>query len=164
MITLLTFSSLGQSTDINKLLDKPETRNELFQTILNNNELITDFIKVMKENDHAMMMLENKNQTRTKEGKMEMNDRHQMMDHEKMMSMMKDNPEMMQAMMGNMMDMCEKDTAMQSKMAGIMAQHPEMMKMCRQKMQDEGMMGKDGNMQMMNSESSSKGEGHSHHH
>jgi hypothetical protein len=156
MISLLTFNSLGQTTDINMLLEKPVTRNEIFNTILNNHELMTGFMKVMKENDHAMMMMTENDEMMGKDGKMEMKEEHQMMDHNKMMGMIKDNPEMMQAMMSNMMEMCEKDTAMQSKMVSMMAQHPEMMRMCMQKMQNEGKMGNDSNMKMMHSENNKK--------
>ena len=70
-------------------------------------------------------------------------------DEEQMMGMIKDNPEMMQKMMGNMMQMCEKDTAMHSKIANMMTEHPEIMKMCLQKMKDKGMMGPNGKMMNM---------------
>lgn len=161
MITLLTFNSLGQSNDIDKLLEKPETRNEIFYTILNNHELMTEFMKAMKETDQATTMMENENHQisgmNAKNVSLELESNQQM-------SMMKDDPDKMQAMMSDMMEMCEKDTAMQNKMAGMMAQHPEMMKKCMQKMQENGKMEKDGNMKMMDSESTKEDNEHSHEH
>jgi hypothetical protein len=66
-----------------------------------------------------------------------------------MMSMMKQNPDLMQKMMGNMMDMCEKDSTQCKHMAEVMSEHPQMMQMCMQKMKEKGMMGADGKMKMM---------------
>jgi len=87
-----------------------------------------------------------------KGGMMEMDSEHQMM------NMMKDNPEMMQKMMGNMIQMCEKDTAMRSKMGNMMTEHPEMLKMCMQKMKEKGMMQSDE--KMMNPEEKSNHNNH----
>jgi hypothetical protein len=65
---------------------------------------------------------------------MKMSQKHQMMNHEKMMGMMKENPEMMQKMMGNMMEMCEMASTMSSKMTDMMAQHPKLIKATIQKL------------------------------
>jgi hypothetical protein len=159
MITLLTFNSLGQSNDIDRLLEKPETRNEIFYSILDNHELMTEFMKTMKETDQATTMMENENHQISgmdaKNVTLELESNQQM-------SMMKDDPKKMQTMISDMMEMCEKDPAMQSKMVDMMAQHPEMMNKCMQKMQENGMLEKDGNMKMMDSESAKEGEEHSH--
>ena len=59
MLSLLTYNSFSQNADVKGLLDKPETRTEIFKTIMNDHELMMDFIKAMKGNDHAMMMMQN---------------------------------------------------------------------------------------------------------
>ena len=150
MLTVLVFNVNGQNTDVKGLLDNQETRTEIFNAIASDHQLMMDFMKVAWENEHGAMMMRNaeNHQMKKMESKqgdtMEMNSEHQMMD------MMKDNPEMMQKMMGNMMQMCEKDTAMRSQMVNMMTEHPEMMKMCMQKMMEKGMMNPDG--KMMNTE------------
>lgn len=167
-----TLNSLAQNTDVTGLLDKPETKTEIFNTILNDHQLMLEFMTALKENDHAMMMMkenhsmmdpEEHGSSAMGEGHhmMEMKDENQMMDHDAMMGMMKDNPEMMQNMMGNMMDMSEQDSTMRCKMSDMMIQHPQMMQMCMQKMKEQGMMGTDGKM-MMNSKVQSEKEEHNH--
>jgi len=151
MITLLTFNGLGQSKEIKTLLDKPETRKEVFNTIMNDHELMMDFMNQMKGNQHAKMMMNENSQMKPQDVKMDMKGDHQMMGHENMMNMMKNNPEMMQKMMSNMMEMCEKDSTMRDRMTDMMAQHPEMMQKCMQMMNEKGMSAKEGRMHMMES-------------
>ncbi len=121
-----------------------------------------EFMNEMKNNDHAMLMMKQNHSmmNQKEEGSsamgvghhmMELNNENQLMDHGAMMGMMKDNPEMMQKMMGNMMDMSEQDSTMRSKMSDMMIQHPQMMQVCMQKMKEQGMMGTDGKIKMMNS-------------
>ncbi|RCW39089.1 hypothetical protein [Marinilabilia salmonicolor] len=153
MITVLVFNTNAQNTDVKELLDNKETRTELFNAIASDHQMMMDFIKVAKKNEHgAMMMRDAENPEMKKMGSMQGGN-----DEQKMMGMMKNNPEMMQKMMGNMMEMCKKDSAMRNKMANMMSENPEMMKMCMQKMKEKGMMNSDGKMmdsdrQMMNSD------------
>lgn len=158
MMTFLAINSFGQNADVKELLEKQETRTEIFNIILNDHELMMDFMKAMKGNKHAMIMMKENHQIMGNEGKMEMKSGHQMM------GMMKDNPEMMQKMMGNMMDMSEQDSTIRQKMADMMTEHPQMMQMCMQKMKEKGMMGPDGKMKMMNSEGQSEKKEHNHNH
>jgi len=58
MMTFWTMNIFGQSDDVNKLLENQETRTEIFNSILNNHELMTDFIHAMNNNSHAMMMMQ----------------------------------------------------------------------------------------------------------
>ena len=44
---------------------------------------------------------------------------------------------MMSHMMGNMMDMCEKDSTQCERMAKVMSEHPHMMMMGMQKMKEK---------------------------
>ncbi len=167
-VLLLTVNGYSQSTSVNAILDKPETRNEVFNTILGDHQLMTEFMTAMKGNDHAMMMMQNsdsqmKEMKGMKEnGGMESSSTEHKMHPGEMSGMMKDNPEMMMNMMGNMMDMCEKDSVMGNKMANMMSDHPEMMKMCMEKMNEKGMMGKDGKMKLMKPASSKVEKKHEH--
>ena len=151
-VFFLSINGYSQNTDVKALLDKQETRTQIFNTILGNHQLMMEFMKEMKGNEHAMMMMKENKQMMNNDDKMGMNHEHQtkengkmmnhdkmmnqgkMMDHDKMMIMMKENPEMMKKMMSNMMEMCEKDGVMRSKMVDMMVQHPELMKTTIQKL------------------------------
>lgn len=147
VIFTLSFNGYSQTTKANQLLENKEVRNETFNAIMNNHELMTDFIQAMKGNEHAMMMMKGNDQMMNNDGKAGMDQEHSMMDHEKMMGMMKENPEMMQKMMGNMMDMCEKDSIMCNTMVDNITQHPEIMKTMMKKMDGKSQMKMD-NMPM----------------
>lgn len=172
MMTIWAFNSPGQSKKVTNLLKNKETRTEVFGNILNNHKFMMEFMEALKGNEYAQMMMEDNSQMMQKDREMEMTpaqiDRqheHQMMGHgDMMMGMMKENPEMMQKMMGDMMDMCDQDSAMCSKMADTMTDHPQMMEMCMKKMKEKGMMGKDGMMKIMNSGNTTTGKEHSHQH
>ena len=170
MMTFLTLNSLGQDKKIAGLPENPEDRAEIFKAIVNDHGLMIEFMQAMKGNEHAMMM-KGHNPMMEKDGKMEMSHEqldsqheHQMMGHGDMMGMMKENPEMMQETMANMMDMCKKDSSMCSNMADMMTEHPEMMKMCMKKMKEKGMMGPDGKMKMKDTGGKSTGNEHNHQH
>ena len=120
---LVTFNGISQKVEVKGLLEKPETRSEIFNTILNDHQLMMEFMQEMKGNEHASMMMQN--------------------EKPQMGEMMGSNPDMMKKMMGNMMDMCEKDSVMRSTMVDMMTQHPEMMKCMKQKMEDKGKKKKD---------------------
>ncbi len=138
MMAFLVFNSFGQNANVKELLEKPESRNEIFNTILNDHKLLMEFRKAMNENEHAMMMMQGNSQMMSQKVKVEMNKEHHMMDHSKMMA--------------NMMTICKLDTAMCSKMANMMTEHPDMMQKCMQK------------MEMKNSESKSEKKDHNHQH
>ncbi len=168
-------NGLAQEKDIAALLNNSETRSEIFNKILNDHQLMMDFMDAMQKSDHAMMMMKENpmmtgNQTM---GDMQMNSEHQMMGtmHDnsemmhQMMSMMKENPDMMQKMMGNMMDLCEKDSTQCENMAKVMSEHPYLMMMGMQKAKDGQMESNSGaRMNMMKPEGSGIMQEHSEHH
>lgn len=171
MMTFLTLNSFGQDKKIAGLLENQANRTEIFNAILSDHNLMMEFMQAMKGNEHAMMMMKGNNPMMEKDGKMEMTPEqlvsqheHQMMGHGDMMGMMKENPEMMRNMMGNMMDMCKQDSAMCSKMADMMTDSPEIMEMCMKKMKEKGMMGPDGKMKMKDTGGKSTGKEHNHQH
>lgn len=151
MLTVLVFNVNSQNTNVKGLLDNQETRTAIFNAITSDHQLMMDFMKVAMENEHGAMMMRNDENHRMKK-----------MESKKggMMSMMKENPEMMQEMMGNTMKMCEKDSVIRNHMANMMTEHPEMMKMCMQKMKEKGIMHPDG--KMMNKEDNSNHDNHNH--
>jgi hypothetical protein len=53
-----------------------------------------------------------------------------------MLTMMKENPELLDQMMGNMMDLCEKDSTQCGNLAEVMSEHPHLMMMGMQKVKD----------------------------
>lgn len=134
IVLFLAVNSFGQNENYKELLANSESRNEIFNTILNDHKLMMDFKKAMSENEHAMMMMQGNSQMVSKEGKVEMTKEHQLMDNSKMM------------------DICKQDTALCNKVVKMMAEHPDMMQKCMQK------------MEMMNSESKSEKTEHNHQH
>lgn len=167
-VLLLTVSGYSQNTDIKALLSKPETKTEVFNIIMGDHQLMTEFMTAMRGNEHAMMIMQNSDSQMkemkgmNEDGEMESSSTEHKMHQGEMAGMMKDNPEMMMNMMGNMMDMCEKDSLMCTNMANMMTDHPEMMQMCMEKMNEKGMVGKDGKMKMMKPASSKNEHKHEH--
>lgn len=161
VVSLLSLNGYSQTTKANDLLKNKETRNETFNAILNNHELMMEFMDAMKGNEHAMMMMKGNNQMMNDNGKSDMHQEHQNMNHDQMMSKMNENPEMMQKMMGNMMEMCEKDSAMRCKMADMMTQHPKMMNTMMQKMKGKDIKKMD-DMPMMQKQKDENNQLHQH--
>lgn len=72
-----------------------------------------------------------------------------MTNHENMLKMMKDNPDMMKGMMTEMMEASKTDTTMMSEMCKSMMDNPKMIDMMKdKKMQSHKMTGMDKNMDM----------------
>jgi len=125
IIGLITFSSCAQETNVKALLQNKETRTEIIDAIASNHDFMTEFMKNMQGNSHAMQMM----QGNKKMMNMMMGDG---------MSMMKDS------MMGNnmMMNMM-KDKGMMMNMMKMMHEKGMMSKDCMQSgmkmMSDKGM-------------------------
>ena len=100
-------SSCDQQTDVNSLLEITETKDQLFGAILEDHEMMTEFMNRMKSNDHAMMMMKGNDEMMG-----------MMMGDGTMMKMMKDKPAMMNNMMSDMM----KDGKMMEQMMKMMNQ------------------------------------------
>ncbi|GET25827.1 hypothetical protein [Prolixibacter sp. NT017] len=156
MITFLSAKGFSQQTDANKLLENQETRQAIFKAIAGNPDMMSDFMKVAKQNKKAMMMMNN--ETMGKDRQMGMGDKQEgmhgnkdmmgkgkmmekgtmmsgenMSDRMEMMNEIMDNPGMRQQMLEKMMNKTDKDTAMRNQFMHIMSQHPEMMKMMQEK-------------------------------
>jgi len=102
MMGFWTFNIYGQNSDIKGLLEKPETRTEIFNSILNDHEVLTEFMKALEENDHAMMMMRHSSLLTDNDGEMvmtpgqiEMVHENQMGDQGKQCSSMCDNMDKM---------------------------------------------------------------------
>ncbi|QGY45846.1 hypothetical protein GM418_19855 [Maribellus comscasis] len=159
MFLFFALSSTAQSKKVARIMDNPETRSEIFNNIMNDHELMLEFMEMMKGNEHATMMMQNGNLhnggMNAKKGMAETKCNHQIGDHANSMGMMKDNPEMKTAMM----EECNANSKMHN-MAEMMAQNPEMMKTCMKKM--NGMKGE--NSQINKMEEPVDQQGHEEHH
>lgn len=62
VFSVLSFNGYGQTNKATQLLKNKEERIETFNAILNNHELMVDFMDAMKGNEHAMMMMKGNNQ------------------------------------------------------------------------------------------------------
>ncbi|MFO7934042.1 MAG: hypothetical protein R6U78_08170 [Bacteroidales bacterium] len=62
MTAFVAFSSFSQDTGARELLSKQEIKKEIFNTILNDHQLMTEFMEAMQENEHAMAMMKERNQ------------------------------------------------------------------------------------------------------
>ena len=147
MVLILSTAGFAQNKAVDNVLENQENKTELFNAIQNDHQLMMEFMQNMHGNQHAMMMWKN-NQMMGQQGE-EMNQQHQMMgqghmmgtdgdypmmDKSSMMDMMHNNPEMMQMMMNNMVDVCATDSVMSRNMINQMSQHPHMMQMMKGQM------------------------------
>ena len=103
LITAL--SACQQQKDVSTLLEKHDTRNEIFNTIISDHEYAEQLMTKMMEDDHTQMMMKGNEQMM---GMM-------MSDNDQMMAMMKDKPDMMHNMMSNKEGMMDKETMMRNK-------------------------------------------------
>lgn len=152
-LTLLiaALSACQQQKDVSTLLEKHDTRNEIFNTIISDHEYAEQLITKMMEDDHTKMMMK---------GNQEMMGM-MMSENEDMTAMMKDNPEMMHGMMSNMMNMAEADSSMCAHMMTMMKDKSNMMGQMMEMMHKEGIMDKE--TMMRNKEKMGK-ENHPGHH
>lgn len=113
-----------QQGEVSSMLKNAETKDEVFTVILDDHEMMKDFMKKMMDNKHAMMMMQGDHNIMGK-----------MMEDGKMMNMMKDKPEMMHNMM--------KDSSMMGHMMQMMTQEDmmseECLQSCMKMMKDKGM-------------------------
>ncbi len=127
ILGMVTLNSCNQNTDMNTLLEKDETRNEIFNSILNNHDFMMEFMKSMHTSNHAMQMMQGDKKM------MEM-----MMSDDGIHNMMKDST-MMKGMMHSMMT--DKNTM--SNMMNMMHENGMMdkdcMNSCMKMMQEKGM-------------------------
>ena len=146
-------SSCDQQTDVNSLLEITETKDQLFGAILEDHEMMTEFMNRMKSNDHAMMMMKGNDEMMG-----------MMMGDGTMMKMMKDKPAMMNNMMSDMM----KDGKMMEQMMKMMNQEEmmsdECMQSCMKMMKDKGMSMDMGATDTQGAGSEGGGDGHDSHH
>ncbi len=150
---ILLMAGCTQQAGVNAMLENAETKDKVFSTILDDHELMTEFMNKMMSNEHAMMMMQGN------EDMMGM-----MMKEDNMMQMMKDKPEMMHNMMGGMM----KDGKMLAHMMQMMNQEgmmsEECMQSCMQMMTDKGMSMEMGMMGTESKGQEDASESHDSHH
>lgn len=144
---VIVLAACQSSTASNNGLSNPNTRKEIMDTIANDTAMCKEMMGAMMNNKNGKMAM-------MEHGKMMM-----MEDHDGMMKMMGNNPEMMKNMMGNMMEACKKDTAMMMAMCKKMMDEPKMMDMM-QKMKGGKMDMDKMDMNKMDSKDKMKGMDH----
>ncbi|MEX0995860.1 MAG: hypothetical protein WDZ45_02280 [Flavobacteriaceae bacterium] len=112
-IGLLSLNSCNQETNPQALMDNPETRTEVFNTITQNDDYMTEFMESMPNNQHTMQMMQG---------------------NKKMMGSM---------MQGEGMQMMMKDSTMMHSMMNGMMNDGKMMETMMKMMHEKGMMSKD---------------------
>ena len=103
LMAMVTLNSCDQKTDTKAILVNTMTRNEIFNEISSNHQLMTAFMKNMQNDDHAMQMMQGNKMmmgNMMKGNGMQIMMKDSMMMKNMMQSMMKDGK-----MMGNMMQM-----------------------------------------------------------
>ncbi|MGB7842545.1 MAG: hypothetical protein WBL21_07130 [Salinimicrobium sp.] len=100
LLFLLTLSSCDNEKDVD-LAEDPELRNDVYNQILSNEDLFTEFVTEMRQNDTTMQwMRKNKPMMRNMYGRNQVR------------SMMRNNPEVIDSLMQGMMTTMEEDTTM----------------------------------------------------
>jgi transcription initiation factor TFIID subunit TAF12 len=132
----LLFLSLGsiilggcnQKTDVNAMLQNPETKTELFNAISSSHDNMMAFMASIQNNEHAMQMMQNDQQmmgNMMHGGGMQMIMQDSDM-KQKMMEQMMGDKDMMNTMMANM----SKNGAMMGNMMQMMTENGLMSKAC----------------------------------
>ncbi len=78
LMAFISIKSYSQNANVTALLNAPETRTEIFNAIVENKELMTEFMKNLRNNQQAMSMMA-KDGMMSNEGKMDMKQDHKMM-------------------------------------------------------------------------------------
>ncbi|MFO8234949.1 MAG: hypothetical protein R6U04_06075 [Bacteroidales bacterium] len=58
IIGILIFTACNTKTEVPNALDEPENRKEIYSTIMNDHQMMTEFMEMTNESEHAMMMME----------------------------------------------------------------------------------------------------------
>lgn len=132
-LLILSFSACQQQGDVSKMLENEESRNQIYEAIISDNEHSKQLMQAMMEDDHTLMMMKDNGELMSM----------MMSENENMMGMMKDNPEMTQGMMSNMMNMAESDSSVCTQMITLMKDKPNVMGQMMDMMHKEGMMDKE---------------------
>lgn len=135
-ITLFSVQAYSQGKSAEAMLQDPQKQEEIFSTIMKDEQMMDKFMNKMMENTKGdssmnMMMMCKK-----------------MMGDEKMMGMMMDDPEMMKMMMKSMMDKTENDSSMCSMMGNMMMNDDHMKNMMKDKMNNGKEMKEGDHMEM----------------
>ena len=163
MVAFITLSSYKQDDNVDQILQNQNTRKEVFNKILNNRELMIDFMNAMHGNQQAMMMW-NQDGSHMQNNGTDTNNRSSMMGgyygnhmmgsannnenstvgYGPMMNQMMNNPQMMRGFMNNMMNTYGQDSTFVNNMAKIMAGNPQLMNRAMHDYNQNGTMGMSG--------------------
>ena len=138
LLMLLAVTGCQREANVQQIIGSEAQRREVYTAIMENPEMRTEMMQMMREHPQSDMM---------GEGGM-MNGNHMMMgDSAGMMGSM--NQENMQSMMRQMIERCETDTAACNMMSRMMMGHSGMMNKMMQRMHERGMVDEACMQQMM---------------
>lgn len=86
-VVILSNPAFSQNSRVKELLEKPDTRKEVINSILNNHEYMSEFIQAMHGNQHAALMMNGNGQTTANQSYSGMNGSGQMMGNQGQMGM-----------------------------------------------------------------------------
>ena len=173
MIAFITLSSYKADNKVDQLLQNKNSRKEVFNKIMNNRELMIDFMNAMHGNQQAMMMWNQNyrhmqsngtnadnnypmmnhnsmmggyygNQMMGSAGTSDNNNNNSYMGYGQMMNQMMNNPNLMRGFMTNMMNTYGQDSTFVNNMAKIMAGNPQLMNRAMHDYNQNGTMGMNG--------------------
>lgn len=144
MIPIMGMNTLAQIPDIQKLMDNKEAREEIYNSIMNDHNLMMEFLGDVQHNDHAKAMIQQHqamygSNAGNSQGMMMGNNQHMMGNNQHMMG---NNQQMMgnnQQMMGNnqqMMAMNQENTQMMNQMMGYFQDNPNLVPLMMGDMMD----------------------------
>ncbi|RMA56764.1 hypothetical protein [Ulvibacter antarcticus] len=159
-IGLLSLNSCKQETDPQVLMDNPETRTEVFNTITQNDDYMAEFMDNMQNDENAMQMMQGNKKMM---GSMMQGEGMQMMMRDStMMKQVMGNNQMMHSMMNGMMN----DGKMMGTMMKMMHEKGMMSEGCMEscsKMMGEKGMDMQGMNKMDNMDTQTKDDHKEHH-
>ncbi|MGW8317569.1 MAG: hypothetical protein ACWGNV_18380 [Bacteroidales bacterium] len=141
MIPFMGMNTLAQNPDVQKLMDNKDAREEIYKTIMNDHNLIMEFLGDVQHNDHAKAMMQQHqamygSNAGNSQGMMMGNNQNMMGNSQEMTGnqqhMMGNNQNMMgnsQQMTGNnqhMMGMSQENIQRMNQMMGYFQENPEL--------------------------------------
>lgn len=118
LLLFLFFASCDNDDRVVNLTDNPEAREDVYEQILNDEQLFGEFMNELRENRQSMEWMDNNRPMMNR-----------MYGKERMNSMMRRNPQMRDSMMQGMISSMEMDTSMRAtpQMRKRMLQHMSLM-------------------------------------
>lgn len=130
LVLIALMVSCQERPNIVGILKNPDYRQQTFEEIAKDHEMMSEFLDYAMTNEHAKMMMQ------SEKGMIEM-----MMSHnEQMMNFMKDNPEITDQAMGTIMQLAGEDSIMMQSIMDMMVKDHSMMSTMMDRLHQQGVM------------------------